>query len=117
MTPRVLPSTIALVATLAAAGCVRPIFPGSQQVFARGNERQNQPGVTAAPNVPGTSRPDSSLGLARQQVKGKEEPATLIAVDGTRCTVSEARFRDVAHGDKVWCPSKSTASDRALGKQ
>ena len=115
MTPRARRTTLALAASLLVAGCVRPIFPGSEKIFARGTQRE--PGVTAAPNLPGTAKPEASLGMARKEVTGKEEPRTLIAVDGTRCTVTETRFRDVAHGDKVWCPWRSTNSDRTIGKQ
>ena len=115
MTPRARRTTIALGATLAVAGCIRPIFPGSEKIVAKGNDANR--GMTQEPNVPGATKPEASLGMARKEVTGKEEPRTLIAVDGTRCTVTESRFRDVAHGDKVWCPWKSTASDRAVGKQ
>jgi hypothetical protein len=42
-------------------------------------------------------------GLGNKVVSGKEEPATLVAVDGTLCTVPAPRFDRIKPGDRVWC--------------
>jgi hypothetical protein len=36
-------------------------------------------------------------------VNGKEEPHTLIARDGTTCTVSKEKFESTRIGTSVWC--------------
>jgi hypothetical protein len=48
---------------------------------------------------------------SRKRVDAKEEPATLVAVDRTRCTVTEPRFRDTRVGDNVTCDWRT--GDRA----
>ena len=47
-----------------------------------------------------------TLGLSRKPVSGKEEPATLLARDGSRCIVTEKRFKEVALGEQVTCAWK-----------
>lgn len=42
-------------------------------------------------------------GPGNKTVTAKEEPATLVAVDGTQCLVTPARFDRVKTGDRVWC--------------
>jgi hypothetical protein len=66
-------------------------------------------GAGTTPSTP--SATGVQAGVARKRVNGKEEPATLIALDRTRCTVTEARFRDIKIGDDVTCAW--SASDRA----
>jgi hypothetical protein len=67
------------------------------------------PGMGGEPSLPDPRGPAGRLidtltsGAARKEVAGKEEPATLIAVDRTRCTVTPDRFRDVRTGEFVWC--------------
>jgi hypothetical protein len=39
----------------------------------------------------------------RKIVQGKEEPATLVAADGSRCTTTPSRFREIAIGEHAWC--------------
>ena len=56
------------------------------------------PGVTAAGT--GTGLAD---GLSLKQVAGKEEPATLIAEDRSRCTVPASRFRNTEIGSRAIC--------------
>ena len=56
------------------------------------------PGVTATGT--GTGLAD---GLALKQVAGKEEPATLIAEDRSRCTVPASRFRNTEIGSRAIC--------------
>ncbi|HMA23673.1 MAG TPA: hypothetical protein VKP00_06755 [Gemmatimonadaceae bacterium] len=41
--------------------------------------------------------------MSRKRVAGKQEPATLIADDRSRCTVTAERFRDTKVGDNVIC--------------
>jgi hypothetical protein len=88
-----------LVLTVA-AGCVRPLVPGSTGVF---------PPNDVLPKRPGTSvgKPDSASsirsGFSRKLVSGKESPSQLIARDGSRCTVSAKRFEDTREGEQVWC--------------
>ena len=48
---------------------------------------------------------------SRKKVAEKEEPATLIANDKTRCTVTADRFKDTHVGDDVICDWRS--GDRA----
>ena len=48
---------------------------------------------------------------SRKRVAEKEEPATLIANDRTRCTVTADRFKDTHIGDDAICDWRS--GDRA----
>ena len=41
--------------------------------------------------------------LASKEVAGKEEPATLIAVDRSRCMVSAERFKNAKVGSREIC--------------
>jgi hypothetical protein len=47
--------------------------------------------------------PTRSAGVAVKQVVDKREPAYLIAIDGTECTVSAARFNRTELGQRVLC--------------
>jgi hypothetical protein len=42
-------------------------------------------------------------GLGWKLVESKREPAYLIAVDGTECTVSKERFAKAKRGDNALC--------------
>jgi hypothetical protein len=42
-------------------------------------------------------------GPGNKSVSGKEEPWTLVAVDGTLCKTTAAKFERVKIGDRVWC--------------
>jgi len=48
---------------------------------------------------------------SRKRVAEKEEPATLIASDKTRCTVTPNRFKDTRVGDDAICDWRT--GDRA----
>jgi hypothetical protein len=62
--------------------------------------------------VPGQRATASSQpNASRKRVDAKEDPATLVAVDRTRCTVTEPRFRDTKVGDSVTCDWRT--GDRA----
>ena len=87
------------VAVLAPIGCAVQPLGGSRA-----------PGA-ALPTGGGGSTPSVSSGVSRKRVNGKEEPATLIALDRTRCTVTDTRFRDIKIGDDVIC--SWGASDRS----
>lgn len=42
-------------------------------------------------------------GPGYKTVSTKEEPATLVALDGSECRVTADRFERVAVGERVWC--------------
>jgi hypothetical protein len=48
------------------------------------------------------SRPGQS-GLSRKPVSRKEPPTSLIAIDNTRCLVTEEKYRDTPVGTSVTC--------------
>ena len=65
-----------------------------------------------APTASGVPAATATVaGASRKRVDGKESPATLVAVDRSRCTVPADRFRDIQVGDDVVCAW--TATDRA----
>ena len=82
------------IAALAATGCVQLEMPGAR-------------GITPRPPraVPGERPPSSDRQppIARKRVARKEPVSTLIARDGSWCTVSEERFRTIEVDDNVWC--------------
>jgi hypothetical protein len=51
------------------------------------------------PHPPGQPAPL----LSRKQVAVKREPQVLVALDGTRCATTQARFERAKPGDRVWC--------------
>jgi hypothetical protein len=54
--------------------------------------------------VPGQRASGSTeANVSRKRVDAKEEPATLVAADRTRCTVTDERFRDTKVGDTATC--------------
>ncbi|MCC6929647.1 MAG: hypothetical protein IT359_11710 [Gemmatimonadaceae bacterium] len=71
--------------------------------------------------LPGRAgRGGAVTGLAEKPVASKEAPTSLIAVDGTRCLVTEEKYRNTAVGDRVWCywtqdGSQSATSSAAGG--
>jgi hypothetical protein len=52
--------------------------------------------------------PAKNAAFTRKVVHGKEAPATLLATDRSRCTVTEQRFKEVKEGDKVTCAWRSS---------
>jgi hypothetical protein len=52
-----------------------------------------------------TSRAED--GPTRKRVASKEEPATLVAIDRSRCAVTEDRYRDARVGQRVTCAWRS----------
>ena len=57
---------------------------------------------------------DNRPGL--KTVQAKEEPITLVAVDGTRCQVSTAKFQETKIGDRVWCGWRDFGGEPRPGK-
>jgi hypothetical protein len=85
-----------VVFACALGACIRPVVPGSERIL-------DQPGNTG-PRVIGPAAGDSlSLAMARKSVYGKEAPATVVAADGSRCTITKKRFDEVKEGEKVLC--------------
>ena len=53
---------------------------------------------------PATGRNARSIeGYGLKPVYGKEDPATLIARDGTTCTVDKEKYESTQIGKSVWC--------------
>jgi hypothetical protein len=87
---------LAAILCLAAAACVTPggIQQGSlKPASARGDGDIPDTGGSRVRELP----------VARKPVSGKEAPATLFAVDGTRCTVTNKKFEETREGDRVLC--------------
>jgi hypothetical protein len=82
--------TAILVVAVSLLGCVRAEHPGVTRVGGGGRIPQAGGAATRA-------------ALSQKVVSGKEEPTTLIALDGSTCSVSAQRFRETAIGEKVWC--------------
>lgn len=92
---RMRPATLAItIAILAVSGCIRPIIPGVP-----GLER-DPPRSGIGERPPTTERQPS---IRQKRVARKEPVATLIADDGTWCSVSEDRYRMIKVGDNAWC--------------
>ena len=91
--------TIAVVLVLGATGCVRPVFPGSERFFPSRDALSRRPGsdTTSAHDASAQAMP------ARKRVSDKEAPSTLIARDGSRCTVTAKRFSEIREGEEAWC--------------
>ncbi|HEV7992027.1 MAG TPA: hypothetical protein VGP25_09395 [Gemmatimonadaceae bacterium] len=96
-------TTVAIGALLLVGGCVTPLFPGSGQIFPPQDvmpARRGSAGTVGA-------KPDSASAirsaLSSKLVSGKEAPATLIARDGSRCSVSAKRYDDMREGEEAWC--------------
>jgi hypothetical protein len=58
-------------------------------------------------------RPGQS-GLSRKHVARKEPPTSLIAIDNTRCLVTEQKYRDTPVGADVMCYWTSDHQDRVV---
>jgi hypothetical protein len=64
------------------------------------------PGRDGGPRQTGGSRNGRAprdVRLDAKPVAGKEPPTTLIAEDGTKCVVTEDRYRETKVGDEAWC--------------
>ena len=89
-------STLVVVLLVGMAGCVRPVIPGATPVYGDGR-------LDARPERNGVREPAKNAAFGRKVVHGKESPGTLVAPDGSRCTVTEKRFHEVKEGDEVTC--------------
>jgi hypothetical protein len=90
--PRLRRSLLTVTLALAAGGCIQPVIPG-----VRGLEPE-----TPRP-APGERPTDGRPAFRPKRVAQKEPPATLIAKDGSWCTVGEDRYRMIKIDDSVWC--------------
>jgi hypothetical protein len=64
------------------------------------------PGRDGGPRQTGggrTGRTPRDIRVDAKRVAGKEPPTTLIAEDGTKCVVTEGRYREIKIGDEAWC--------------
>jgi hypothetical protein len=82
------------VSALAAGGCrVRPLtMPGADR------DPRALPG---SPDDRATRVDDAQVSMKR--VAAKEPPSTLIADDGSRCTVPERRYEETRVGSQALC--------------
>ena len=68
---------------------------------------QSRPELGGRPGDGGREMPTGMTtqptGLGSKKVSGKEDPNVLLAADGMRCYVSEAKFRETAIGESVLC--------------
>jgi hypothetical protein len=53
-------------------------------------------------------------GWGYKTVQAKEEPATLVALDESTCTVTPARFQRVNIGDRVTCHWQRRGGERPM---
>lgn len=99
--------TFIVIAATTSLACART-STGTGPSGPASDPRAGVPGsVVPGQRASATSKPNAS----RKRVDAKEEPATLVAFDRTRCTVTEQRFRDTNVGDSVMCDWRT--GDRA----
>jgi hypothetical protein len=91
-------ATAVVVGTIliGAAGCTRHLPTGSKPVAGALSGSLGPQGSKAV-----------TIAASRKVVWGKEEPATLIAQDRTRCIVTADKFRETAIGEQVTCDWRS----------
>jgi hypothetical protein len=99
-------TSLAVVMVLSLSACAT-FWPGTDpRPETAGPTRPGSTVPTAAvPSIPETARDleqDAPL-PSRKVVKAKEAKSALIAHDGTRCHVTERRYRETVVGEKVWC--------------
>jgi hypothetical protein len=98
--PRIRSQLIACGLALSVGACThqtRPEGPGA----VRGSGVPPAAPLSTPAGQPATASSTPNMSLKR--VTGKAEPATLVAVDRTTCTVTPQRFRDTKIGDKALC--------------
>ena len=59
--------------------------------------------IPATSTMSGQGMLSTDGGLARKEVAAKEEPATLVAADRSRCMVSAERFKNATVGSREIC--------------
>ena len=104
MVSRLRVTALACLCVAIAAGCAVGIGAGGGG--GGGNPRlgggaDTIPSIVQRPREPGRMTPHYDV--SRKRVAAKEEPSTLVAEDGTRCTVTKSRFRKVDVGDWATC--------------
>ena len=90
-------STIALSVATISVACAR-------QMNKPGANPMDPTRAAIDGRVPGQRASGSTeANVSRKRVDAKEEPATLVAADRTRCAVTDERFRDTKVGETVTC--------------
>ena len=84
--------TLAALLCLAAAACITP-----------GVVQQGQSGPATPRDPDARDSGGHFTPVASKTVYGKESPATLVANDGSRCTVTSKKFEKTREGDRVLC--------------
>ncbi|MFN2564050.1 MAG: hypothetical protein ABR499_03455 [Gemmatimonadaceae bacterium] len=84
-----------VLALSAAHGCVRPIVPGVPGLGMDTLSIRRPPGDHG--------RRGELIQVSEKVVAGKQAPSTLLAEDGSRCTVTKKRFEDTREGDRATC--------------
>ena len=79
-----------VLALLVLAGCWRGM-PERPPLGGRGGG-----GVTPSGSASGGT-------VGQKTVTAKHDPSTLVAFDGTKCVVTESRYRETVVGEKAWC--------------
>src|SRR5580765_1380719 len=93
----------ALMTAAALAACSQVGRPTGTGPLGLPSPSELQP-VGSLPSVGAQSPTERSAATAsRKRVAEKEEPATLIASDKTRCAVTANRFKDTHVGDDAIC--------------
>ena len=86
---------VLLAALVCVPACVKVRRGGMPEVLPK-------PGLSeGSSSTNQNARATEAYGL--KPVNGKEEPATLIARDGTTCMVSKDKFDSTKIGTSVWC--------------
>ena len=93
-----IPAALTLALLLVAPGCSRPYYVGTDGIRL-GSDRPPPPSTPRS----ATADTATTIPLARKRVDSKEPPSTLIARDGTRCTVTASRYADIREGEYVVC--------------
>ena len=83
---------IAALLCLVAAACITP-----------GVIQQGQSGPATPRDPDARDSGGHFTPVASKTVYGKESPSTLVANDGSRCTVTSKKFEKTREGDRVLC--------------
>ena len=101
----------ALVMAVAVSACTRPTRQTGTGPRGLPSPSEVQPPGSLPPVGSQSPTGRTTAMASRKRVAEKEEPATLIANDKTRCTVTADRFKDIHIGDDAICDWRS--GDRA----
>ena len=111
MDVRTIGARLAAARTTAAAACAAGLLwlgvacagPRPLALPGQGGDPREFPGSSGDIGASATEG-----GVSAKRVSGKEPPTTLIAVDGTRCIVSEERYRATRIGENALCVWRSS---------